>query len=214
MDSIAHSESWNLYVCESEGYGYSSCKFTMVVSSIVIFSDNLNIYHMKRLLFYFLPGLIFLGCSKSQTVKPKMVLTGTYVSYKEVDTLYTAFIVADGIETITVYIGSGDSVYNYPGTVYANSGYTNTPSDNPAPMGGETITFNSSSTATLTRTAFVPTNITYDLNAGTFNDGHTDTRERIVVINANTVELITNPIMVDNQPNTSGFMTATYYRKQ
>jgi hypothetical protein len=169
---------------------------------------------MKRLLFYFLPGIIFLGCSKSQTVKPKIVLTGTYVSYKEVDTLYTGLNVANGIATITVYVGTGDSVYNYPGTAYANSGYTNTPSNNPAPMGGETITFNSSTTATLTRTAFVPTDITYDLNAGTFNDGQTNIRERIVVINANTVELITNPLMVNNQPNTSGFLTATYYRKQ
>ncbi|HWD88349.1 MAG TPA: membrane lipoprotein lipid attachment site-containing protein [Mucilaginibacter sp.] len=169
---------------------------------------------MKRILFYFILALILAGCTKSQSVKPTVVLTGTYISYKEVDTLYKGLNVADGIETITVYIGSGDSVYNYPGTVYANSGYTNTSSNNPAPMGGETITFTSSSTATLTRTAFVPTYITYDLKAGTFDDDLKNTRERIVVINPNTVELLTNPLMVDNQPNTSGFITATYYRKQ
>ena len=169
---------------------------------------------MKRFLFYFLPGLIFLGCSKSQTVKPKMVLTGTYVSYKEVDTLYKGLNVADGIETITVYIGSGDSVYNYPGTGYANSGYTNTPSNNPAPAEQDTITFNSSSTATVIRPPFVPTYITYDLNAGTFNDGLLNMRERIVAVNSNTVELITNQILVNNQPNTTGVVIATYYRKQ
>lgn len=169
---------------------------------------------MKKLLFIFLLVLIIAGCSKSSSLKPMVVLTGRYVSYKEVDTLYTALNVADGIETITVYVGSGDSVYNYPGTVYANSGYTNTPSNDPAPMGGETITFNSSSTATVTRTAYAPTDITYDLNAGTFNDGHVNMRERIVAVNANTVELITNQVLVNNKPNTTGVVIATYYRKQ
>jgi hypothetical protein len=170
---------------------------------------------MKKLLFFISLVLIILaGCSKSSSVKPIVVLTGRYVSYKEVDTLYNALNVADGVETITVYIGSGDSIYNYPGTAYANNGYTNTPSNNPAPMGGETITFDSSSTATLTRTAFVPTNITYDLNAGTFNDGQVNMRERIVAVNANIVELIANQELVNNQPNTTGVVIATYYRKQ
>ena len=169
---------------------------------------------MKRLIFYSLTLLALAACSKSSKVKPAINLTGTYVSYKEIDTLYNDLNPLDGVETITVYVGPGDSVYNYPGTVYANSGYTNTPSNNPAPAGRDSITFNSSSTATVIRPPLIPTYITYDLKAGTFSDGLPNMRERIVVIDANTVELIANQVWVNSQPNTTGVVIATYYRKK
>jgi len=73
---------------------------------------------MNKLLFIFSLGLLISGCSKSSTVKPiVIVLTGSYVSYKEIDTAYNAFNVADGIEYISIYTASGDTLYNYPGTI-------------------------------------------------------------------------------------------------
>lgn len=168
---------------------------------------------MKQLLYLVSLSLIFAGCSKTSSVKPSVVLTGSYVSYKEIDTVYNAFNVADGIESITIYSAYGDTLHNYPGTANANS-YYNIPDNNPAAQGQDTITFNSNSTATETEAHYVPTYITYNLKAGTFSDYILDERKRIVAIDANTVELITNPTSVDNQPNTTGFMVATYYRKQ
>jgi len=172
---------------------------------------------MNKLLFIFSLGLLISGCSKSSTVKPiVIVLTGSYVSYKEIDTAYNAFNVADGIEYISIYTASGDTLYNYPGTANANNHYSphNTNPGNAAAQAEEGITFNSSTTATLTETSFEPMSITYNLAAGTFSDYIMDERKRIVAIDANTVELITNPTSVDNQPNTTGFMQAVYYRKQ
>ncbi|TWI95976.1 hypothetical protein JN11_04251 [Mucilaginibacter frigoritolerans] len=168
---------------------------------------------MKKFLFFISLVLILAGCSKSSSVKPLIVLTGSYVSYREVDTLYKGLIVADGIETITIHSATGDTIYNYPGTVNANS-YYNVPDNNPAAEGQQDITFSSNSIATETETSFVPTTITYNLKTGTFNDGRSDMRERIVAINANTVEMITNQYLVDNQPNTTGVVVAVYYRKQ
>ena len=169
----------------------------------------------KLLLFISLVLIILAGCSKSSSVKP-IVLTGSYVSYKEIDTAYNAFNVADGIEYISIYTASGDTLYNYPGTANANNHYSphNTNPGNAAAQAEEGITFNSSTTATLTETSFEPVSITYNLAAGTFSDYIMDERKRIVAIDANTVELITNPTSVDNQPNTTGFMQAVYYRKQ
>jgi hypothetical protein len=168
---------------------------------------------MKKLLFFISVVLILAGCSKSSPVKP-IQLTGRYISYREVDTSYNGFNVADGIWNITVYFAAGDSVYNYPGTVHANSGYSNTPTNNAAAQGNDILTFTSNNTATETETSYEPIYISYNLEAGTFNDGQFNTRERIVVVDANTVELITNPKSINNQPNTSGFMAAIYFRKQ
>jgi hypothetical protein len=168
---------------------------------------------MRNLLFFISLALILAGCSKSSSVKPTIVLTGSYVSYREIDTLYNGLIVADGIESITIYSASGDTLHNYPGTANANS-YYNIPDNNPAAQGQDTLTFNSSSNATETEAHYVPTYITYNLKTGTFNDGRIGMRERIIAVNANTVEMITNPLSVNNQPNTTGFMVAIYYRKQ
>jgi hypothetical protein len=170
---------------------------------------------MTKLILLLSLSLLIAGCNKSSNVKP-IVLTGSYVSYREVDTVYNAFNVADGIEYISIYSASGDSLYNYPGTASANN-YFGPHSTNPGNAAAEgliTITFNSSNTATETEPSFVPTYITYNLKAGTFSDGLINVRERIIAINANTIELITNPTSVDNQPNTTGFMQAIYYRSQ
>ncbi|MBS1525333.1 MAG: hypothetical protein JST19_06780 [Bacteroidetes bacterium] len=168
---------------------------------------------MRKLLFI-TPLIILFGCGKTTPVKPNIVLTGTYVSYREIDTMYTAFNPADGIESINVWYPSGDSVYNYPGTKNANSGFSNTITDNAAANGQASITFNSTTTATMNQTSYVPVYITYDLKKGTYNDGRLNERERIIVVNSNTIELLTNPLSVDNQPNTSGYLTAIYFRKQ
>lgn len=188
----------------------------MQPSVILLYLVITQTYHMKRLLFFISAALIVTGCSKSSTVKPTITLTGTYVSYRETDTSYNAFNVADGIEYIQIYTATGDTLYNYPGTANANS-YFGPPATNPAngaADGQVTITFNSSNTATENEPHLVPTYITYNLKSGTFSDGRIGMRERIVAIDANNVELITNPISVDNQPNTSGYMTAIYFTKQ
>jgi hypothetical protein len=167
---------------------------------------------MKRILFFISLVLILAGCSKSPSVNP-IVLTGRYISYKEVDTLYNGLMIADGIEYIRIYSATGDTIRNNPGTANANS-YYNPPSYNLAAEGQDDITFTSNSTATETEPYVVPITINYNLKAGTFNDGLIDMRERIVAINANIVELITNQELVDSQPNTTGVVVATYYKKQ
>jgi len=169
---------------------------------------------MNKLIIFISLGLMVVGCSKSSPNpnKTTIVLTGKYVSYREVDTLYNALMVADGINVISIYSAYGDTIRYNPGTASATTDY-NFPDNNTAAEGRDSLTFTSISTAIKTEPSFVPVTINYNLNAGTFSDGSYDERERIVAVDANTVELITSEIMVDGQPNTIGGPTAIYYRK-
>jgi hypothetical protein len=175
---------------------------------------------MNKLLLFLSLGLMAAGCSKSSTNPSKTKtstttgLTGTYVDFKSIDTVYNNQLVSDGIESITIKSAYGDTSYWYPGTANAKAYYNNIQNYNPKSATQDTIKFTSSTTAYETNTFIDPLTFTYNLKAGTFNDGTTidgsTIIERIVQVNPTTIELIEN----EQSGNLTGDVSANYYRKQ
>ena len=141
-------------------------------------------------------------------------MTGTYISYKSIDTIYNNQLVADGIESITLKSAYGDTTYSNPGTANASVQYNNIKNYNPAWETEDTVKFTSTTTALESSTYVSAVPFTYNLKAGTFNDGAivdgSRIIERIVAVNATTVELIVN----EQSGSLTGDVNATYYRKQ
>lgn len=174
----------------------------------LIFGD-LNI-SMNKLLLLLSLGLIITGCSKS-SVSPIKGLSGTYVDYKSIDTAYSGQLIASDIQGISIQTTSGDTLMMYPGTANAKT-YYNVGGYDPKSVTEDTLRFTSGNAAVETNAdTDIPTiKFTYDLKAGTYNDGLANCRERIVRINSTTIEMISN----EQQGYLTGNVMAIYYRKQ
>ena len=178
---------------------------------------------MNKLFLFLFLGLLAAGCSKSSTTPNKTNssatggLSGTYVDYKSIDTVYNNQLVADGIESITLQSTYGDTTVFYPGTVNVKTYYNNIGGYDPKSVTEDTLRFNSNNTAVETNanTDIPAIKLTYDLKSGTFNDGavtgsSSTVIERFVKVNSTTIELITN----EKDGDLTGNVVAIYYRKQ
>ena len=157
-------------------------------------------------------GSIFAGCSKSSSTSPTKStagLSGTYVSYKSIDTTYNNRQAADGIEIISLASIYGDTVYTNPGT----SNYLVEPiiqNDDPKTVFADTLRFSSSTAGSEHVFSVSPIPFTYNIATGAFhNNADSNDHQQIIQLNATTIEFIE----FEQDGQTVGQVTARYYHK-
>jgi hypothetical protein len=174
--------------------------------------DKISCLNMKQTLLLLFAIAIIAGCKKSAVTKSTNVtgLSGTYFSFKNIDTVYRDDKVSHGIREINVETTTGDTTYENPGTANYKILPNIIQNYNPSWVTSDTLTF-TSNTAGIVREPSNSYPFTYSLKTGNFNSGEpADVHNKLVQLNATTIEWITYE--GDDEDRTD--VSATYFRKK